>query len=85
MGQGRMSRTKDAAKKRQQKRLYYEKYRKSEREPFLCNRVRMDRIIPPSEVLAERERYLNAEYGSLSAAILGDPKRGYSALDKKAQ
>lgn len=70
--------------RKDQRRRYYEKYRKSEREPFLCNKVRSQRFVPPNEVLAECDRYLRAEYPSLSAALLGDPKRGYSALDKRA-
>jgi hypothetical protein len=72
------------AKKREQRRRYYDKYRKSDREPFLCNKARTakPKFIPDS-VLADLSHRLSLEPRSLTAAYLGDPPPGYSALDRK--
>lgn len=37
----------------------------------------------PAEVLAERDRRMALEHASLTAALLGDPLPGRSALDKR--
>lgn len=39
------------------------------------------KVVVPESVLAERDRRFNAPV-SFSAAILGDPPQGYSALDR---
>jgi transposase-like protein len=39
--------------------------------------------VPPPEVLADRNARLGVRYGNLTSALMGDPKPGYSALDKQ--
>lgn len=37
---------------------------------------------PPTEVLQARDAKRTASYRNLTAALMGDPPKGYSALDK---
>jgi hypothetical protein len=51
---------------------------------LVTNEHYMPRVIPPPEVIDERNRRLGTPYQSIVAAMCGDPLPGYSALDRRA-
>lgn len=65
----------DEVRKRQRER------RSSNRKMFPINHVAEPPIVIPSEVLADRDRRNAARDLDAVGAMLGDPPRGFSALD----
>lgn len=50
-----------------------------------CGPGMADRIVVPQERWDERSRRLSASHRDLAGACLGDPRLGYSALDRRAE
>lgn len=65
----------DIIRKRQRER------RKSQRKEYTINHVVEPRIVVPDEVLADRDRRNAARDLDSVGAMLGDPPRGFSALE----
>lgn len=42
-------------------------------------------LIPPAAVIADRDHRINLQPQSVTAALMGDPPAGYSALDRRNQ
>lgn len=67
-------------------RAHFEKgYRECKKQYNATQRMYIETATrPPDDVLAARDRYLSLQPISLTAALLGDPLPGRSALDRRA-